>query len=1751
MLRRFTNIFTSRIQYQLLIPIILLVVIPTILTGYVLSSELFESDLQALNLQEELETELLSREINLFLGELDDDLLILSDLQNTTALAQAILVDDAVAIEQASDMLAQEFQSFAQARDVYGQIRFISATGASAGNEVVRVDYDLETRNAEVVEGSFKGDRGYYLNTVGLAENDIYISPVNLNREGQPPQIEVTGDVADGQAVSNQQLVPVVRYGKPIFAENTTSGRYELAGILVTNVYMERLFELLELQGDASDVFLLNSDGYYLYNSNRPEITFAFEPDISELNRPQGDAFAVDNLISEDFASVVLNPQGVDIARDITYEIGDESFIAHAETIRPQDAPADYYWVVGTAQSQQAIIAPLQRRVLTTGIQIALVALVAAGIGTVLANRITRPISVISERAQRIADGQYDTDLEAGVVNRRDEIGQLDRAFSDMAQQVSESVTMLESRVQSRTQDLATSAEIARAANQVRDRGDLLSLTVNLIRDRFDFYYTQVYLIDETRQYAVLADGTGYVGRRLLSRQHRLELDGTSLVSTAIESGEPVIVQNTEEDDRWRPNDLLPETRSEAVIPLRAQDAVIGALDIQHDQPNIFDPETVQLFRTLAEQLAVTFENVNLLDNVSERAKQLQTVSEVAISASTEIDVPTMLRNACKLARENFNLYHAHVYLLDKSGTRLNLAAGAGEVGLEMVANKHRIAMNKEGSLVASAARTREGVVANDITNTENFLPNPLLPDTRAELSVPMLVGNTLIGVFDFQSDQVGFFTEADVQVYSILASQLAVAVNNANLFRNVQDIQSAIDQHAIVAQTDQTGIITYANDKFAEVSQYDIDELIGQDHRIINSGYHSEEFIRNLWVTIAKGETWQGEIRNQAKDGTYYWVDTTIVPFLNDEGKPYQYIAIRSDITERKEAEANLINRAQELEAVANVSAQMTSQLDSDELLWTVANLTKENFDRYHAHIYLLNEAGTHLELRAGAGDIGRMMASRGHRIAITASSIVAHAARDRQTIVNPDVINAEDFLPNPLLPDTQSELAVPIMYGDELLGVLDVQDDKPNQFTDLEQQVKETLANQIAVAIKNAEAFADIRRSQQEVDRIFNSTLDMLGSANFDGYLIRLNDAWENTLGWTREELMSRPFVSFVHPDDVEETQAEAAKIGEGAKSIRFTNRYRTKSGDYRWLSWNATPDMDAGLINFVARDITDERAAQAEIRRISSLVETSTDFIGNASLDGVIEYINPAGVRMAGYDSLDEMLGKPLDMLKTEAEMGEITTQAIPQALASGEWRKEHHLKRRDGTLLPVEQTVFPIYDEQGNPRGMATIMRDITERQQSEQEIQRRAAELETVARVSAATTTILDVQELLDAVVNLTKASFDLYHAHIYLYDEQKQAMVLAAGAGDAGQVMKDQGHRIPLDHQSSVVVEAATLKEGVMVNDVFEGESFLPNPLLPETRSELAVPLIVGDDLIGVLDVQSTEVGHFTEEDVQIKTTLADQVAVAVRNAQAFERERRTVERLREVDRLKQQFLANMSHELRTPLNSIIGYSEVLLDGVDGDLTDDAIEDVDAIYTSGRHLLSIINEILDLAKIEAGQMELSFKEFDLTNLLDDVVKANQILVKDKPVEMRLVAEDDIPSVYIDQVRINQVMLNLVSNATKFTEEGSITVRYGMHGQQEIYVRVEDTGMGMSDEQLEVIFERFRQVDGSSTRRAGGTGLGLTITKQLIEMHGGTIHVESAPDVGTTFWFTLPTLDRAKHAQENGHLTGRLEPEAGD
>jgi PAS domain S-box-containing protein len=1523
--------------------------------------------------------------------------------------------------------------------------------------------------------------------------------------------------------------------------------------------------------------------------------------------------------------------------------------------------------------------------------------------------------------------------------------------------------------------------------------------------------------------------------------------------------------------------------------PVTVRNQTIGTIALAEDGERVWSDGDMELIDAVADRVAQTLEQFRAFDETYRRAVEMQTVAEVGAEASATLDPEQLLQTISELVKDRFALYHAHVYLVDEAGQNLALAAGAGEAGQQMVAQGRRIPVSHQHSLVARAARSRQGVIVNDVTEAADFLPNPVLPETRAEMAVPMIVGDALIGILDVQSQHVGRFTEDDVQVLSTLASQVAVAVQNARSFRDAVDAEAELREQ----QTLLRSIIDTSPDWiFAKDTNYRY-LLVNKSFAEFYGGLSPEEMVGKddydlgTPVELIEGDPEQGIVGFRVDDravveghetihnpndvvdhtdGTRHVYDTNKLPLRDASGNVIGVLGVSRDMTDQRVQEEVIRKRAVEMQAVAEVGAEAAATLDPDELLQTVADLTQERFDLYHAHIYLLDEAGQNLVLTAGAGEIGRQMVATGHTIALDSPrSLVARAARASEAVVVNNVREAPDFLPNPRLPRTRAEMAIPMIVGDQLIGVLDVQASEVDYFTDADVQVQSTLASQVAVAVQNTRLFADSQESQKRFQDIALSSADWVWEVDAQGRYTYCSDRVVEVLGYTVEEMLGKTPFDFMLPEEVERI---APQFGEMVASnqpiIDLENWNRRKDGrevclltsgvpvldeqgellgyrgvdsditerkraeaelreqqtllrsiidtspdwifakdtNYRYLLVNksfaefygglspeemvgkddydlGTPaeliegDPEQGIVGFrvddravveghetihnpndvvdhtdgtrhvydtnklplrdangnvigvlgVSRDMTDQRVqeevirkravemqavaevgaeaaatldpdellqtvtdltqerfglyhahiylldetgqnlvltagageigqqmvatghtialdsprslvaraaraseavvvnnvrvapdflpnprlprtraemavpmivgdqligvldvqaseidyftdadvqvqstlasqvavavqnawsfrdavdAEAELREqqtlLRSIIDTSPDWIFAKDTDYRYLLVNKPFAEFYGGLSPEEMVGKddydlgtPAELIEGDPEQGIVGFRVDDRAVVEGHetiHNPNDVVDHTDGTRHVYDTNKLPLRDANGNVIGVLGVSRDVTEQRAQEEVIRKRAVEMQTVAEVSSEAAASLDPTGLLRNVSELTKERFDLYHVHVYLLDEMGQNLVLAAGAGDPGRLMVQAGHRIPLDREQSLVAQSARTRRAVVSNRVTQSPDFLPNPMLPRTKSELAVPMIVGDQLIGVLDVQASETDRFTDEDMRVQTTLAAQVAVAVQNARLYAEQVEAADRLREVDRLKSEFLASMSHELRTPLNSIIGYAEVLLDGIDGDLTEDMEEDIGAIHGSGKLLLNLINDILDLAKIEAGQMDLVAEDFEFRSLAQDMINTARVLIMEKQVDLVIDIPDDLPLVHGDALRIRQVLNNILSNAAKFTEEGDIVLaaRVDADDPRMLRVSISDSGIGMTPEQQAVIFDRFRQVDQSHTRRAGGTGLGLSITQQLVEMHGGRIWVESEANAGSTFHFTLPLAE---------------------
>jgi signal transduction histidine kinase/HAMP domain-containing protein/ActR/RegA family two-component response regulator len=727
--------------------------------------------------------------------------------------------------------------------------------------------------------------------------------------------------------------------------------------------------------------------------------------------------------------------------------------------------------------------------------------------------------------------------------------------------------------------------------------------------------------------------------------------------------------------------------------------------------------------------------------------------------------------------------------------------------------------------------------------------------------------------------------------------------------------------------------------------------------------------------------------------------------------------IQVEERTRELAEASDRERRRAGQLQISAEVSHAIASVRDLDQLLPEVTQLIGERFGWYHVGIFLLDAAGEYAVLRAANSEGGRRLLARAHKLKVGEVGIVGSVTGTGEPRIALDVGDDAVYFDNPDMPETRSEMALPLRVGDQIIGALDVQSKAPEAYDEEDVSLLSNLADQVAIAIENARLFRQTQDALEEVQKLHRQYVER---------------EWTDVA--SRQGDLTYEYRRAGTPALADQPLPEVDKVLAGEDVVVLSDRSEEDDGNGRG-----------------------QRAARAALAA-------------------------PIKLR-------DRVIGV-LDLQETESPRDwtndEIT---LVQAVS-------------DQVALALE-----------NARLFA--------------DTQRRAEQLATLQRIGLTITSALNLDEVLTALHERIERIMDASFFYVALYDRETglvdfplmfsdnerietEARSIGERPGITGHIIQT-GQPLHIDDLSAVPDDAPY--RGIYVSE-------------RQPSSFLGVPLEFRDEVFGVLSVQSHATNAYTEADVDLLATIATQASIAIQNARAYERLVETAEELREIDRLKTQFLANMSHELRTPLNSIIGFSRVLLKGIDGPLTELQQTDLTSIYSSGQHLLGLINDILDMSKIEAGKMELAYEEVQLQDIFKGVLSTSRALVKDQPVDLRTDIPDDLPTVWADSQRVRQVLINLMSNAAKFTDEGYIALRAGV-GDRFVTISVQDTGVGIEPEAQKRLFIPFQQVDGSTTRRAGGTGLGLAISRSYVEMHGGEIWVESEPGKGSTFVFTLP------------------------
>ncbi len=948
-----------------------------------------------------------------------------------------------------------------------------------------------------------------------------------------------------------------------------------------------------------------------------------------------------------------------------------------------------------------------------------------------------------------------------------------------------------------------------------------------------------------------------------------------------------------------------------------------------------------------------------------------------------------------------------------------------------------------------------------------------------------------------------------------------------------------------------QDNIAQFANKALGEMLGYTPDEIVGTPF-ISFVAPESKALLASRVKARLAGEDVPlvYEARLLRKDGTIFDAELS-AGVIQYRGKSADVGLIR-DVTERKRLEQQIQTaferRGRQVQLSTQVSQSIAAATSLEDLYQRVVTQVKEQFGYYHAQLLRYDAAQNAVVLITGYGETGAKMLSAGHRLPM-GQGLIGTAAAAGETVLRPVLTNDPDWHPNPLLPETKGEIAVPIKLGDDILGVLDVQSNLANALNADDQLLLEGLCGQIATAIESTRLRQEMSERLEEINRLYQA----MSHEGWQTYR-ETSDVPE---GFMFDQGGLRPVKNVGLAEEFFSNLPLTVPGGEVIGTLAVADDpQRPISPEDQTFAQQVSEQValaleSARLFEQTQSALNESKEAEKAVRASEAQLSEALDIAKLANWEYDVErdrftfndhfysIFHTTAERMGGYEisSADyaQRLVYPEDVPMVGA--------AIEKALASTDkhysTKLEHRVLFSDGGIGYISVEVHIDRDDQGKIIRYYGANQDITERKLAEQTVAKRATELQTVAEVSTTTAKTLEPDRLLQTVVDVTKERFNLYHAHIYLADDTWKTLLLAAGAGEVGRKMVAEEHAIALDAEKSLVARAAREQQPVIVNDVRDDPSFLPNPLLPETRSEMAVPMIVADKVLGVFDVQSDRQDGFTKEDANIYTTLASQVAVALQNARLYAEQAAAMTQLRELDRLKTSFLANMSHELRTPLNSILGFSDVILEGLDGPVTEQMDNDLRLIGKNGQHLLHLINDVLDMSKIDAGRMNLQPEKFKLNGLFEEAINITSSLAGVKSLSLVIKEDSDrMIEVFADRTRLQQVMINLINNAIKFTERGEVSLK-ARQKEDHVLIEIHDTGIGIPPEQIQTIFQEFTQVDTSTTRKTGGTGLGLPISRRLIELHGGRLWAESTgiAGEGSTFYVELPLIAKITEPAE--------------
>ncbi len=1222
-------------------------------------------------------------------------------------------------------------------------------------------------------------------------------------------------------------------------------------------------------------------------------------------------------------------------------------------------------------------------------------------------------------------------------------------------------------------------------------------------------------------------------------------------------------------------------------VPLLIGDQVLGLIAVQSVQkPNLYDEHDRDILATIASQAAIAIENARLFEETQLRADETARLNRLVTRVSETLDLQKNLQTIASEIADFTAALHVGIALIDKEKDVLILTADApAQQGNDFIGTIIPIAGNPTAEPVIS---TREPLFINDALHnpvTAHIVEILKGRGTQSLFIWPIIVGRDVIGTLgiDF-ADPDHELPENQRNLITTILFQTSTSIQNARLFQEARrraqettalaevgrEISTTLDLSTVL-----TKIATYARDLFqADSSAVYLPDGLGTSWRAISVIGADAEEIKSDPIYTGDGILGTiilqkaGQIVNDANNHPRSRTITGTIenPFEHILGVP---ILSADEVTglmavwrtgEGKEftpPELEFLTSLGRQAAIAVQNAKLFQEIRSSQAQLSealqIARLGYFEIDPQKQIIRLTDELYALLGTNAEA--------EGGYEFALYPTL--------HKFILEEDIPVAYNVVQEAINSKQQGEITSEVRYKTaqgKLIWVSSTYkvereaDGQAVKIVGSSQDITERKTNELiqAAITQISESTLTAKTINQLIKSVHEAIRVLLPAKNF---YVALYDPSASliTFPYHTDELdddwssrrLGRGLTSYVirtgrplrtTPEIFADLEAAGEVVNDGARSVDWLGvPLRSKqvvTGVIAVQTYDHTIRITIQheeILTVIAAQVgsaIERFLAEREIQKFKLGIDRSDNAVFVTDLEGVIQYANPAFEIVYGF-SPEESIGKTPRILKSGVTPDD-QYKHFWSTLLSGESVSGEIINRtKDGRLIPIAGTNSPILDESGNIIGFLAVHQDITERKLSEDTLKRRNDYLAASSEIGRLVTSTLDLNTIFTRTVNLISERFGFYFAAIYIIEESGFNAVLREAIGEAGEKMKAQRYSVVVG-SNSIVGKVAESLEPMLVNETDNEPLYIANPFLLDTRAEVAIPLRIGTRAVGVIDIQSTEAHSFSQDDLSVLQSLADQVAVAIDNARSYELSQQLIKDLREVDQLKSQFLANMSHELRTPLNSIIGFSRVILKGIDGPVSEMQQQDLTAIYNSGQHLLGLINDILDLARIEAGKMELNFEEVQLAEMATSVMSTAKGLVKEKPIQLLQRIPQNMPAVRGDTMRVRQVLLNLISNASKFTDQGSITVeasvQKGPNGKMEALINVVDTGPGISEEDQKKLFQAFSQVDGSATRKSGGSGLGLSICANLVQLHGGRIGIHSEVGKGSTFWFTLPLFN---------------------